>query len=163
MDGKFLRLKQVLGEKNETGRSLSKKLGVSEMTVSRWVANQKMPGIDTLHEIAVALGVDVCELLAGSRYPGGTVERSAGSVAGASGAVLAVVEVDKSDGSRFWLGGVFADVETMVSTMRGRGAKFPDVEAVASMLADGAAHIDGVNGRRFVVFRDAVQAAPKPE
>ena len=67
--------------------------------------------------------------------------------------------MDKVDAARYWLGGVFPDVATMVAVMRGRGAKFPDVGEVVAALAGGETHFDGVNGRRFRVFRDVVSSA----
>lgn len=146
----YLRLKEVLSERGETGLALAEKLGVSKVTISNWVTNRKQPSIETLHEIADALGVDVAVLLVESRH-------TSTSAGGSPGAVFIAVEIGKADGS-VYLGGVWADLETMCNAMRGRGMKFPDVEAVAAALsADGVAEFDGVNGRRYALFQDVVQ------
>ncbi len=156
MEKNYLRLKEVLSECGETGKGLAEKLGKSKMAVSHWVTNTKMPGIDTLHEIAAALGVDVCDLFAASRYPN---LPSLLTVNPSTGVVFVAVEIGKTD-SGVYLGGVWADLPTMCETMRGRGMKFPDIEAVASALAaEGVAAFDGTDGRRFAVFRDIVQGA----
>lgn len=60
---RFNRLKVVLAEKQKTGRELGKELGVSELTVSRWVRNARQPDLETLFQLAKALQVDPCDLL----------------------------------------------------------------------------------------------------
>lgn len=60
---KYNRLKAVLAEKDRTSRWLYEKLGVSKITVSRWVRNDRQPSIEKLYEIAESLNVEVSDLL----------------------------------------------------------------------------------------------------
>ena len=57
------RIKSVLAEQNKSSRDLAKKLNKTETTVSRWCTNEVQPSIETLHEIAKFLKVDIRELL----------------------------------------------------------------------------------------------------
>lgn len=57
------RLKVVLVEQGKTGKWLSKQLGKSNCTVSKWCSNTVQPDLKTLNEIADVLKVDVKDLL----------------------------------------------------------------------------------------------------
>ncbi|WP_335974855.1 helix-turn-helix transcriptional regulator [Gaetbulibacter jejuensis] len=57
------RLKVVLVELNRTSKWLAEKLNKSESTVSRWCTNESQPSLETLHEVANVLDVDIRELL----------------------------------------------------------------------------------------------------
>lgn len=57
------RIKPVLFEKKKTSRWLSKQLGVTPSTVSKWCTNSSQPDISSLLQIADFLGVDIKELL----------------------------------------------------------------------------------------------------
>lgn len=57
------RLKASLAEQRRTSRWLSKQLGKSENTVSRWCANKVQPSIRQLNDIAAILNVDVRSLI----------------------------------------------------------------------------------------------------
>lgn len=62
-DNQLNRLRIVLADKQITNRWLSEKLGVSEMTVSRWSTNKNQPSIPQLAEIARTLKVEIADLL----------------------------------------------------------------------------------------------------
>ena len=57
------RLKVVLAEKHLTNKWLADKLGKDQGTVSKWCTNTLQPNLDTLRELALALHVDMAELL----------------------------------------------------------------------------------------------------
>lgn len=57
------RIKLVLVLKKKTGKWLSEELKVSESTVSRWCSNAAQPNLNTLHEIAKLLKVEMKDLL----------------------------------------------------------------------------------------------------
>jgi transcriptional regulator with XRE-family HTH domain len=57
------RLKVVLAEKNKTGKWLGEQIGMSKITISRWVNNKMQPSVEQLFEIAKVLDVDVASLL----------------------------------------------------------------------------------------------------
>ena len=57
------RLKVVLAELNRTNKWLSEQLGKSESTVSRWCTNEIQPSLETLHQIAKVLHIDIRDLL----------------------------------------------------------------------------------------------------
>ena len=57
------RLKVVLAEKHLTNKWLADKLGKDQGTVSKWCTNTLQPNIETLREIALALNVDMADLL----------------------------------------------------------------------------------------------------
>ncbi|MDD7252025.1 MAG: helix-turn-helix transcriptional regulator [Prevotellaceae bacterium] len=59
----YNRIKAALADKQMTSKSLAEKIGKSENTVSRWVANRIQPSIPQLYEVAKILNVDVRELL----------------------------------------------------------------------------------------------------
>jgi transcriptional regulator with XRE-family HTH domain len=57
------RLRVVLAEKNKTNRWLAEAIGKNEATISRWCSNKAQPSIDVFRQIAVALNVDIKDLL----------------------------------------------------------------------------------------------------
>ncbi len=59
----YNRIKAVLAEKGKTNIWLAEKLGKNKTTISKWCTNIMQPTVETLFEIAVALDVDVRELL----------------------------------------------------------------------------------------------------
>ena len=68
MDEKiFNRIKIVLAERRKTNIWLAEHLKVNVNTVSKWCTNKMQPSIETLYTIAVALDVDVRELLVGTK------------------------------------------------------------------------------------------------
>ena len=54
-------LKVVMAEKDLSNIWLSKKLGVSQATVSKWMTNSSQPNLETLIKISKVLNVDVSE------------------------------------------------------------------------------------------------------
>lgn len=58
------RLKVVLAERRRTGTWLAKELGMSAVTVSKWCTNTSQPSLETLNKIAMALRVEMRELIA---------------------------------------------------------------------------------------------------
>ena len=61
------RPKAALAEQGKTDRWLSKQLGKSENTVSRWCANKVQPSIQQLNDIACILDVDVRSLITSTK------------------------------------------------------------------------------------------------
>lgn len=57
------RLKVVLAEKHLTNKWLADNLGKDQGTVSKWCTNTLQPNLETLREIALALNVDMADLL----------------------------------------------------------------------------------------------------
>ncbi|MEC7771866.1 MAG: helix-turn-helix transcriptional regulator [Bacteroidota bacterium] len=57
------RIRVVLAEQDRTNKWLAEKVGKSRTTVSRWCTNEMQPSLETLREIAEAIGVDIRELL----------------------------------------------------------------------------------------------------
>lgn len=57
------RIRVVLAEQDRTNKWLAERVGKSRTTVSRWCTNDMQPSLETLREIAEALGVDIRELL----------------------------------------------------------------------------------------------------
>ena len=57
------RIRVVLADKQITNRWLAKKMGVTEMTVSRWKTNKVQPSMPQFLEIARLLQVDIKDLL----------------------------------------------------------------------------------------------------
>lgn len=57
------RLKVVLAEKHLTNKWLADKPGKDQGTVSKWCTNTLQPNLETLREIALALNVDMADLL----------------------------------------------------------------------------------------------------
>jgi putative transcriptional regulator len=58
------RIKIVLAEQEKTNRWLAEKIGKDETTISRWCTNRVQPTLDTLGDIAIALNVDIRDLIA---------------------------------------------------------------------------------------------------
>ena len=58
------RIRVVLADKQITNRWLAEKMGVAEMTVSRWKTNKVQPSMPQFLEIARLLQVDIKDLLA---------------------------------------------------------------------------------------------------
>ena len=61
------RLKVVMAEKDKTGLWLSKQIGKSNTTVSKYINQRAQPDLKTLYAIADGLEVDVKELLLSNR------------------------------------------------------------------------------------------------
>ena len=57
------RLKVVLAEKHLTNKWLADKLGKDQGTVAKWCMNTLQANLETLREIALALNVDMADLL----------------------------------------------------------------------------------------------------
>lgn len=57
------RIRVVLADKQITNRWLAEKMGVTEMTVSRWKTNKVQPSMPQFLEIASLLQVDIKDLL----------------------------------------------------------------------------------------------------
>jgi len=57
------RIKIVLVERKKTNKWLASKLGKDPATVSKWCTNTSQPDIATLKKIALALGVNIRDLL----------------------------------------------------------------------------------------------------
>ena len=57
------RIRVVLADKQVTNRWLAEKMGVTEMTVSRWKTNKVQPSMSQFLEIARLLQVDIKDLL----------------------------------------------------------------------------------------------------
>ena len=64
---KLNRIKVVLAEKDRTGRWLAAQVGKSNCTVSKWCSNTAQPDLQTLDKIAIALDVNVKDLLTTQR------------------------------------------------------------------------------------------------
>lgn len=62
-ENKLNRLKVVLAERDITNKWLAEQLNVTEITVSRWVTNQRQPPLEQLYSIAQVLGVSPRELI----------------------------------------------------------------------------------------------------
>lgn len=57
------RIKVVLTERKKTNKWLATELGKDPATVSKWCTNSSQPDLSTLKKIALALGVDIRNLL----------------------------------------------------------------------------------------------------
>jgi transcriptional regulator with XRE-family HTH domain len=57
------RIKVVLTEKKKSQRWLREQLGLSKTTINLWCNNKKQPNVEDLDRVAIALGVDISELL----------------------------------------------------------------------------------------------------
>lgn len=60
---RFNRIKAVLAEKNILSKELAQRMHKTPGSVSNWCTNLKQPSIETLFEIAKAIGVEPAELL----------------------------------------------------------------------------------------------------
>lgn len=63
----YNRIKVVLVEQGKTGKWLAENLRKSPCTISKWCSNSSQPDLRTLNEIAVALKVDVKDLLVSNK------------------------------------------------------------------------------------------------
>ncbi len=61
------RIKVVLVEKQKTGKWLAEQLGKSNCTVSKWCSNSVQPDLQTLHDIANLLNIEVSELIVSNK------------------------------------------------------------------------------------------------
>lgn len=61
------RIKVVLIEKQKTGKWLAEQLGKSNCTVSKWCSNSVQPDLQTLHDIANLLNIEVSELIVSNK------------------------------------------------------------------------------------------------
>jgi len=57
------RIRVALAEKNKSSKWLAEQIGVSVITMSRWVNNRMQPSLDQLVKMANALDIDVTELI----------------------------------------------------------------------------------------------------
>ena len=57
------RIRVALAEKNKSNKWLAEQIGVSVITMSRWVNNRMQPSLDQLVKMAKALDIDVTELI----------------------------------------------------------------------------------------------------
>ena len=57
------RIRVALAEKNKSNKWLAEQIGVSVITMSRWVNNRMQPSLDQLVKMAKALDTDVTELI----------------------------------------------------------------------------------------------------
>lgn len=64
----YNRIKAVLAEKQVANNELSKKIKVTQQSVSAWCTNSKQPSVKTLYEIAKFLKVDIRELLVSTNW-----------------------------------------------------------------------------------------------
>lgn len=62
-------LKALLEKKNISQKEFSKKLGIHQATVSRYISNEREPGISTLVKMADVLDVTLEELILGEIKP----------------------------------------------------------------------------------------------
>ncbi len=61
------RIRIVLAEKDRTNKWLAEKVGKNRTTVSRWCTNDMQPSLETLIDVALALDVDVRELIVSTK------------------------------------------------------------------------------------------------
>lgn len=64
----------VLADKQITNRWLADKMGVTEMTVSRWKTNKVQPSMPQFLEIARLLQVDIKDLLEANLNAAGQIQ-----------------------------------------------------------------------------------------
>ena len=62
-EANILRLKEVIKEKNITGKELAEKIGLTETSISRIVKGTQYPKFETLINISEVLNVDVRDLI----------------------------------------------------------------------------------------------------
>lgn len=60
---KLNRLKQVLAALDIQQKDFAEQTGYSANTISRWCSNQQQPSLETLHDIALILKIDVRRLI----------------------------------------------------------------------------------------------------
>lgn len=61
------RIKLALVEKQKTGKWLAEQLGKSNCTISKWCSNSVQPDLQTLHDIANLLNIEVSELIVSNK------------------------------------------------------------------------------------------------
>lgn len=71
---RILRLKEVLKEKEMTGKELAEKVGLSETAMSNIVKGQSLPRQEALLKIAETLDVDIRELFHPTKTQNTTLE-----------------------------------------------------------------------------------------
>ena len=97
------RIEERLRARQMTQRDLAARLGVSEVTVSRWLSGERTPSIETMGKIANALGTTISYLLSENRGsveqsdPSGWVKFLAGTALSAT-AVIGIVALAKAMG-----------------------------------------------------------------
>lgn len=57
------RLRVILAEKEKTNHWLAEQLGVTDMTISRWVTNKIQPSMSQFIDISKVLGVNLQDLI----------------------------------------------------------------------------------------------------
>ena len=57
------RIRVILADRQITNRALADMIGVSEMTISRWVTNRFQPSMSQFVELSKLLNVDIKELI----------------------------------------------------------------------------------------------------
>ena len=58
-----VRLTEIIRSSNLTQAEIGKRIGVSQQTVSHYIKGDKMPSLDTLANLCVALDVDPADIL----------------------------------------------------------------------------------------------------
>ena len=61
------RIKLALVEKQKTGKWLAEQLGKSNCTISKWCSNSVQPDLQTLHDIANLLNIEVSKLIVSNK------------------------------------------------------------------------------------------------
>ena len=61
------RIKLALVEKQKTGKWLAEQLGKSNCTISKWCSNSVQPDLQSLHDIANLLNIEVSELIVSNK------------------------------------------------------------------------------------------------
>jgi len=76
MDLFIKRLQELLDDKDITQRELAQRIGVTEVTISRYLNGERKPRIEIISKIAEVLGVSIDYLLGYSdiRNPYGSIE-----------------------------------------------------------------------------------------
>ena len=69
-----LRLKEILKEKNMSGKKLAEIVGITETSLSRIINNDQQPRFDLLLKIAQTLDVDIRELFHPTKESSATLE-----------------------------------------------------------------------------------------
>ncbi len=67
MENEFLRLKEVMAEKDITGKTLAERLGIRPATISDIVTGRSQPRFELLAKIADELGVEMRDLFKSSK------------------------------------------------------------------------------------------------
>ncbi|WP_430933250.1 helix-turn-helix transcriptional regulator [Saccharicrinis sp. 156] len=64
---KLNRIKPVLAEYDKSAKWLAEQLCKDKSTVSRWCTNDMQPSVETFHQIAELLNIDIRELFVPTR------------------------------------------------------------------------------------------------